>query len=145
MLLIKSLLLLLSLIFAVSNATGYAGFKVEGTGCNATKIITLENGACQTVCTNMYGKVTPTNDPSKFNLNPYVDVDCKTPLMGEQQVTCLPDNKPFKLLTYTITCIPDTISSSTSSSSDNSSSTSSTSTLIGSIAFVTLAALFALI
>ncbi|EAL64299.1 hypothetical protein DDB_G0286247 [Dictyostelium discoideum AX4] len=145
MLFIKSLLLLLSLIFAVSNATGYVGFKVDGPGCNATKIITLENGACQTVCTNLYGKVTPTNDPSKFNLNPFIDVDCKTPLMAEQQVTCLPDNKPFKVSTLTVTCIPDTTSSSTSPSSTSPSSTSPASTLIGSIAFVTLAALFALI
>ncbi|KAM9991007.1 hypothetical protein ACTFIY_007040 [Dictyostelium cf. discoideum] len=132
MLSIKSLLLLLSLIFAVSNATGYIGFKVDGTGCNATKIITTENGACQTVCSTMFGKVTPTNDPSKFNLTPFVEADCKIPLMGQQQVTCLPDNQSFKLMTYTVTCIPE-------------ASTSSASTIIGSIAFVTFAALFALI
>ncbi|KAM9985958.1 hypothetical protein ACTFIZ_002239 [Dictyostelium cf. discoideum] len=137
MLLIKSLLLLLSLIFTLSNAAGYVGFKVDGLGCDATKIIKTENGACQTVCTNMYGKVTPTSDPSKFDLSPFANPDCSTILMPKQQVTCLPDNKSFKLLDYTITCIPETPSTT--------ASTSSASTIIGSIALVTFAVLFALI
>ncbi|KAN0012166.1 hypothetical protein ACTFIU_007464 [Dictyostelium citrinum] len=130
--LLKKSLLLISLIFAiaaVSSATKYTSFTISGTGCDANRIITENNGACQTICTGLYGKIVPTNDTSKFDLTAFADQGC-TKIIKQNEVTCLPNNQKFQLLGYDIICI---------------SESSSASTLIGSIGLIFLGILLSLI
>ncbi|KAN0040227.1 hypothetical protein ACTA71_012117 [Dictyostelium dimigraforme] len=128
MLLKKSLLLLVAFILAfvaVSSATKYSEFTVSGEGCTDAPI-KGENGACQKVCA-IYGKIYPTSDESKFNLNVFQDKDCINPAVN-QTLTCLPNNKPLTpLMGYTITCLD-----------------SSSSSIVASIALTIFGILFAL-
>ncbi|KAN0042153.1 hypothetical protein ACTFIV_004712 [Dictyostelium citrinum] len=113
--LLKKSLLLISLIFAiiaVSSATKYTSFTISGTGCDANRKITENNGACQSICTNLYGKIVSTNDPSKFGLTAFSDEGC-TKLIKQNEVTCLPNNQKFQLLGYDIICISESSSATT--------------------------------
>ncbi|KAK5580340.1 hypothetical protein RB653_000356 [Dictyostelium firmibasis] len=115
MLFSKSLLLLISFIFAIFAISGatYTDFKVSGSNCDPNKIIKGENGTCQKVC-NLYGKLFTTQKDSTFNIQLFADDSCKSQIIS-REVTCLPHNKPLDPINgYTITCIePESNSSST--------------------------------
>ncbi|KAN0031286.1 hypothetical protein ACTA71_010375 [Dictyostelium dimigraforme] len=145
MLLNKSLLLLVTFIFAIVSAQSYTEFKISGTNpmnnqpCNSTAVYTVNNGACQNVC-GMFGKLITTSDSTKFDVQMYLDQNCASNAI-QSSFTCLPDLQPVKInpsYNINVTCIAEVTPSPTPS---DSSATS----IIASFSAVFIALLFALL